>query len=105
MTALIDADPALGEPLVPGLNYLQAEAVYAARNEMVGTLEDVLVRRTRAHLFNRSATLQAAPAIAALLADELGWDDAETSRQVAAYRELVDREEKDAMTGSSSVSA
>ena len=32
--ALIDADPALAEPLVPGLPYLAAEAVYAARHEM-----------------------------------------------------------------------
>ena len=28
--ALIAADPALGQPLVPGLPYLRAEAVYAA---------------------------------------------------------------------------
>ena len=69
---------------------------------MVTTLEDVLVRRTRAHLYNRPATLAAAPAVAALLAGELGWDDAEVSRQVAAYRELVDREEQDAMTSAPS---
>ena len=46
--ALVDADPALGEPLVPGLEYLRAEAVYAARHEMAHTLDDVLSRRTRA---------------------------------------------------------
>ena len=34
LTAMIDAEPALGEPLVPGLPYLRAEAVYAARYEM-----------------------------------------------------------------------
>ena len=37
------ADAELGEPLVPGLPYLRAEAVYAVRHEMARTLDDVLV--------------------------------------------------------------
>jgi glycerol-3-phosphate dehydrogenase len=85
-------DPDLARPLVAGLPYLRAEAVYAARHEMARTLDDVLLRRTRAHLEDRAATLDAAPAVARLLGDELGWSDAETERQVAAYRELCARE-------------
>ena len=54
--ALIAFDPSLAEPLVPGLPYLRAEAVHAVRHEMATTLDDVLARRTRAHLFNRTAT-------------------------------------------------
>jgi len=91
--ALVAFDPALGEPLVPGQPYLGAEAVYAARHEMATTLDDVLVRRTRAHLFDRTATLAAAPAVAALLAEELGWDSAETERQLDRYREMCRAEE------------
>ena len=91
--ALVANDPALGQPLVPGLPYLRAEAVHAARHEMATTLEDVLTRRTRAHLFDRPATLAAAPDVAALLAVELGWDEAETARQLAAYADLVATEE------------
>ena len=72
--------------------------MYAARHEMATTLEDVLVRRTRAHLFDRPATLAAAPDVAALLADELGWDDAETARQLGAYGELVAAEEAETPT-------
>ena len=41
--AIVDADPALGAPLVPGLPYRRAEAVYAVRYEMATTLADVLV--------------------------------------------------------------
>lgn len=96
VTALVDADPDLGQPLVPGLPYVRAEAVYAARHEMATTLTDVLSRRTRAHLFDRAATAEAASAVAALLAGELGWDDAETARQIAEYRALVEREIGDA---------
>ena len=58
--ALVAADAALGERLVPTLPYLRAEAVYAVRHEMATTLDDVLLRRTRAHLFDRPATLAAA---------------------------------------------
>ena len=39
-----------------GLPYLRAEAVYAVRHEMATTLDDVLLRRTRAHLLDRAAS-------------------------------------------------
>ncbi len=91
--ALIAFRPELGEPLVDGQPYLRAEAVYAARHEMATTLDDVLVRRTRAHLFDRSASLAAAPAVAALLAEELDWSPDVTQRQLDAYRRLCADEE------------
>ena len=90
--ALVAFDPKLGEPLVPGQPYLRAEAVYAARHEMATTLDDVLVRRTRAHLFDRAATLAAAPDVADLLASELGWDADETERQLNSYRSTCQAE-------------
>jgi glycerol-3-phosphate dehydrogenase len=96
--ALVAADPALGQPLVEGLPYLRAEAVYAVRHEMATTLVDVLVRRTRAHLFDRAATAAAAPAVATLIGGPLGWDEAEVARQLADYRALVSDEESDAGT-------
>ena len=83
--ALVAADPSLGEPLVPGLPYLRAEAVYAVRHEMALTLDDVLSRRTRARLQDRAATVAAAPAVAALIAPELGWDDTELAAQVTGF--------------------
>jgi glycerol-3-phosphate dehydrogenase len=92
LDALAAADPTLREPLVAGLPYERVEAVYAARHEMATTLLDVLIRRTQCHLIDRAATLAAAPTVAALLADELCWDDAETARQVGSYIALVDRE-------------
>jgi len=89
VSALVGADPALGEPLVPGQPYLRAEAVYAARQEMVVDLDDVFARRTRARLFARDATVDAAEEVAALLAGPLGWSDAEQADQVARYRASV----------------
>ena len=90
--AMVAAAPGLGEPLVPGLPYVKAEAVYAARYEMAHTLEDVLSRRTRALLLARDASVAAAPDVAALVGAELGWDEAEQARQVASFVELAERE-------------
>jgi glycerol-3-phosphate dehydrogenase len=91
--ALIAFRPDLAEPLVPGQPYLRAEAVYAVRNEMATTLDDVLCRRTRAHLFDRPASLAAAPGIAELIGDELGWSHDESERQLDAYRRVCEHEE------------
>src|SRR5439155_6610743 len=88
--AMVAADPALGQPLVPALPYLRAEAVYAARYEMAHTLDDVLSRRTRALLLARDATAALAADIAALIAPELGWDDAEVARQADEFRALAE---------------
>ncbi|HEX6312710.1 MAG TPA: glycerol-3-phosphate dehydrogenase/oxidase [Acidimicrobiia bacterium] len=90
--ALVDDDPALGDALVPGLPYLRAEAVFAARHEMASTLDDVLSRRTRARLLARDASARAADGVSRLLASELGWSDAERTRQVEEYRAAVKAE-------------
>ena len=95
---LVATDAHLGRPLVPGLPYLRAEAVYAVRAEMAITLDDVLTRRTRARLLDRAATVAAAPAAAALLAPELGWDAAETQRQIAHFLALCAAEDAAAHT-------
>jgi glycerol-3-phosphate dehydrogenase len=105
LDALVAADPTLGEPLIEGMPYLRAEAVYAVRCEMATSLVDVLVRRTRAHLFDRAATAAAAPAAAALIAGELGWDRDETARQVERYRALVRAEESAAASSAAPATA
>jgi glycerol-3-phosphate dehydrogenase len=86
VTALRNGNQHLGEPLVHGLPYIKAEAVYAARSEMAVSLDDVLSRRTRARLFDRSAAVAAAEDVARLIAPEMGWDDTEVARQVAEFR-------------------
>lgn len=83
--ALVDTDPTLGEPLVTGLPYVRAEAVYAVRHEWALSLDDVLSRRTRSRLLDRAASVAAAPDVARLIAPELGWDADERARQVAEY--------------------
>ncbi len=90
--ALGDERPELREPLSDGLPYLGAEVVYAVREEMALTLEDVLARRTRAGLHDARAAAQAADVVAALMAPELGWTAGQAAGQAERYRAEV-REE------------
>jgi glycerol-3-phosphate dehydrogenase len=90
--ALAEAEPALSEALVPGLPYVKAEAVYAARYEMARSVDDVLSRRTRARLLARDASADAADDVAALLAPVLGLSAAEAAAQAAEFRAAVDLE-------------
>ena len=84
---LCAAEPTLGEPLVPGLPYLRAEAVWAVRNEMARSLEDVLSRRTRALVLDRAASTRAAHPVARLIARELCWSADEVEAQVQSFAE------------------
>jgi glycerol-3-phosphate dehydrogenase len=92
VVAMLDADPSLAAPMAEGLPYLRAEALYAARYEMVHTLADVLYRRTRAGILDREATAVAAPAVADLIGGELGWSPERRAAEVAAVLAEVDAE-------------
>ena len=92
VAALVDADVNLAAPLVPGLPYLRAEAVWAVRHEMATTVDDVLSRRTRARLLLRDASADAARSVADLMGDELGWSEERRAAEVTAYVESVDAE-------------
>ena len=82
--------PALADPLHRDLPFCKAEVVWAARHEMARTVEDVLARRTRALLLDARAAIEAAPATARLLADELGRDDDWIQSQVRAFEKLAE---------------
>jgi glycerol-3-phosphate dehydrogenase len=85
------AEPALSDPLDPVLPYTGAEVVWAVRTEMARTVEDVLARRCRALFLNAAAAIRMAPAVASLMARELGRDEAWQQRETAAFTALAQR--------------
>jgi len=87
--ALARTDAALAVPLHPALPYTGAEVVWAVREEMARTVEDVLARRCRALFLNAAAAMQMAPAVAALMARELGWDGAAAARASADFIDVA----------------
>ena len=90
--AVADGRPELLEPAVAGLPYTGAELVYAAREEMAQTLDDVLSRRTRATIQRAQASMDAAAAVAALIAPDMGWDEQEAADQAARFIESCQKE-------------
>ncbi|TPE41081.1 glycerol-3-phosphate dehydrogenase/oxidase [Pontibacter mangrovi] len=89
ITALLSSHPALGQKLHQGMPHLQAEVVWAVRNEMARTVEDVLARRLRVLFLNARAAIDMAPKVAQLMATELGMDTAWQQRQVAEFTALA----------------
>nr|WP_216669630.1 glycerol-3-phosphate dehydrogenase [Corallococcus exiguus] len=83
--ALTRESPALAEPLVEGLPYRRAEAAWGVSHEMVQTLADLLIRRLKVAFETRDQGRAAAVRAAEVMAPLLGWDAAETERQLAAY--------------------
>ena len=87
---LMRSDARLAKPLHPDYALCGAQVVWAARNEMARTVEDFLARRTRLLLFDARASMDMAPPVAALLAEELGCDAAWQEQQIAGYRALAE---------------
>ncbi|MGD8729493.1 MAG: glycerol-3-phosphate dehydrogenase/oxidase, partial [Gemmatimonadota bacterium] len=86
---LMRDEPALAERLHPDHDVVAAQVVWAARYEGARAVEDVLARRTRMLLFDARASIEMAPTVAALLADELGRDAAWQKEQVEGYETLA----------------
>ncbi len=86
LMAAIEADPSLAQPVVAGLPYVRAEVLFAARHEMAGSVGDVLSRRTRAQIYARDDSGDAASEVAAMMSDELGWSDDEAAASADRYR-------------------
>ncbi|MGA8530881.1 MAG: glycerol-3-phosphate dehydrogenase/oxidase [Acidobacteriaceae bacterium] len=81
--------PELAQPLDPELPPIAAEVVWAVREEMARSVEDILARRTRALFLRARAALRMAPTVAALMARELGHDSAWIDRQLEDFRQLA----------------
>jgi len=86
---LIAQRPELVQPIHPRLEFLQAEVVWHARQEMARTVEDILARRTRALLLDARAAQEAAPAVASLLAEELHQSPAWAKQSAADFQKLA----------------
>ena len=83
-------DPELTARVHERLELTAAEVVWACREEMARTVDDVLARRSRSLIFDARAAMDAAPAVATLMARELGRDDAWISAQVADFTETAE---------------
>jgi glycerol-3-phosphate dehydrogenase len=87
---LVAADPAMGRTILEGYPLKVVDVVWAVRHQMARAVEDVLARRDRLLFLRAGRAIEAAPAVAAIIATELGNDDAWIDRQLTQFRELAE---------------
>jgi glycerol-3-phosphate dehydrogenase len=88
----VAAEPELAEPLPGAEDYLKVEAVYAVTHEGARHLDDVLTRRLRVSIETFDRGVAAAPYVAELVRGHLGWDAAQTQREIEHYLKRVEAE-------------
>lgn len=77
--------------LHPEYEHIEAEVIWAARNEMARNVEDFLARRIRMLFLDAKAAIDMAPKVAELMANELGYDKKWEENQINAFTELANR--------------
>jgi glycerol-3-phosphate dehydrogenase len=77
--------PELAAPLAPDCPAIGAEVIHAIRNEMAQCVADFLVRRTSLVWRYPIEAEAAAPAVARIMASELGWDSAREEAELAGF--------------------
>ena len=86
---LIIETPELGEKLHSRLPYTKAEIIWAIRNEMARTVDDILARRVRALFLDAKAAIEIAPLVASILAKELGEDKLWQQQQINEFTTIA----------------
>lgn len=92
-------DMDLAAPLVQGLPYLVAEAVFAVREEMAMKIEDILARRTRVSIEDPGGGIEEASILAGLLAEELSLRPEEITSGIGEYAKALALERGPALSG------
>ena len=86
---LIATNPELDELLDERLPYKKVEVIWGVREEMARTVEDILARRTRALFLDAIASIEMAPTVAWLMAEELGYDEKWEKIQIEEFTKLA----------------
>ena len=75
--------------LSPVLGVMKAQVVWAVRNEMARTVEDVLARRVRCQLLDARESIRMAPEVAKIMAKELGENETWILNQIVDYESVT----------------
>ncbi len=89
LRALMRSRPELQGSLHEAVSIHPAQVVWAVRNEMARTVDDVLARRTRVLQLNARAALAVAPQVTRIMAGELGRDEGWVEEEVATFQALA----------------
>jgi len=88
---MLDSADAADLVKIPGTSVLWAELRWAAENEAVVHLDDLLLRRTRIGLLVPQGGLTHAERLRSILQPVLGWSDDHWAEEVSRYRAIWER--------------
>lgn len=77
------------QPVIPGSAQIQAEVVYAVREELAATIEDVISRRIGLQYYSWKDAIKAAPVVGSLMAQELQWTSVQEQEAVSRYVQRI----------------
>ena len=77
------------EKIHPAFDYTKAEVIFAVRNEMAQTVEDVLARRIRLLFLDAAAATACALTVAQLMAEEMQYDESWVQTQLNDFTQLA----------------
>ncbi|MGZ3880606.1 MAG: glycerol-3-phosphate dehydrogenase/oxidase, partial [Flavisolibacter sp.] len=86
---LLEQSPSLRKLLDDRFPFKEAHVVWAVRNEMAVTIEDVLARRLRLLFLDARAAMNVAPRVAVLMAKELNHDEKWIETQIKEFMKLA----------------
>lgn len=81
--------PEFREKIHPAFHHIKAEVIWAVRNEMAMTIEDVLARRLRILFLNAKVAIEMAPVIAQLIAMELNYNQEWQEAQIKSFAKVA----------------
>jgi glycerol-3-phosphate dehydrogenase len=90
ISAISAHDKSACEKIHPKYNFTKAQVIFAVRNELAQTVEDVLARRVRLMFLDARAAKESAPVVAEIIANELGKDEQWKENQIKEFCELAD---------------
>ncbi len=77
------------ELLHKDFTFTVAQVIWAVREEMAQTVEDVLARRVRLLFLDARAAIETAPKVASIMANEMGKGNDWIERQISEFTELA----------------
>lgn len=89
INAIVKENPEYSKLLDSSFTFTEAHVIWAVREEMALTVEDVLARRVRALFLDARAAIKMAPRVAELIAGELGKSQEWQAEQVKEFTEIA----------------
>lgn len=86
---MMGKDPEMARKIHPEYDYRVAEVVWAVREEMAQSVEDILARRVRMLFLDAKAAMEAAPEVAEVMAKEMGKGREWIDQQLVAFADVA----------------